>query len=527
MPIDPATFPSGPAADRAVLAIDLGTESLRAAVVDAAGRFLGMGRSPITTEYPAPGRAEQDPDEWDSAMGNAVRTAIRESGLKAEDIRGVAADGTTSTVICLDKAGRPLRKALLWSDIRAVEEAAILGSTGDPVLSRAGGGNPSAEWFPCKALWIKRHEPEIWNASSTILCLSDWLAWRLCGEFSLNLNTATMRGFYDSRRGGIPSGLYRAAGLEGLIEKLPSRAARPGQAVGSISERASELTGLPRGIPVAAGGGDAFIGTIGLNALRPGRVAMITGSSHVITAHVDAPIEAAGLFGSFPDALYEKSHLLEGGLASSGSVVRWFTQNFIGRSVAEAAEASGLSLLAYLDGLARGLPPGSDGLMVLEHWQGSRCPWVDSDSRGAIRGLTLLHRPEHVYRAIMEGVAFGTALILDRMETAGVPVEELRVCGGPSKSELWMRIHADVTGKPIVLPREPESVLLGSAILATLGAGLYRSLDEAAEAMSGTSGLVLPDPGRHAIYRKLLARYEATYEALKPLTRAEAKEPRP
>jgi ribulose kinase len=192
--------------------------------------------------------------------------------------------------------------------------------------------------------------------------------------------------------------------------------------------------------------------------------------------------------------------------------------------VADAAAAAGKKPLAYLDDLASKIPPGSEGLMVLEHWQGSRCPWVDSNSRGAIRGLTLLHRPEHLYRAIMEGVAFGTALILDRMGSAGVPVEELRVCGGPSRSELWMQIHADVAGKPILLPREPESVLLGSAILAALGAGLYPSLGEAADAMSGTADRVLPDPGRHAVYRRLLARYVATYEALKPLNHAEAKE---
>jgi len=510
--------------DDVVLAIDAGTESLRAAVIDASGTIRGLGRAPLRTAYPAPGRAEQDPAEWETALGIAARAAIESSGRAASDIRGVCADGTTSTVVCLDGAGAHLRPAILWSDVRATEEAALIGAAGDPVLARAGGGNPSAEWFPCKALWLKRREPETWRRASTIFCCTDWLAWKLSGERALNLNTATMRGFYDARNGGAPRGLYEAAGIGGLAERLPERAVRPGEVIGGLSAEASALTGLPRGIPVAAGGGDAFVGVIGLNALEPGQVAMITGSSHVITAHVRAPVSVRGLFGSFPDALYPGSDLLEGGLASSGSVVRWFAEGFISQKMAAAAEAAGMKPLAYLDKLAERIPPGSEGLIVQEHWQGSRCPWVDSASRGAIRGLTLLHRPEHLYRAILESVAFGAALILEKMEEAGVPIEGIRVCGGPSRSALWMQIHADVTGKPIALPREPESVLLGSAMLAALGAGLYPTLQEAAGAMSGTAGTILPDAGKHALYKKLLKRYVATYEALGPVSRAEAAE---
>lgn len=513
--------------DEVVLAIDAGTESIRAAVVDAEGRIRGIGRAPIHTTYPVPGQAEQDPSEWDEALGAATREAIAASKLPSRAIRGVAADGTTSTVVCLDDAGRALRKAILWSDIRSREEARRIGASGDPALARAGGADPSAEWFPCKALWIKRNEPAIWDRSATVFGLTDWLAWKLCGEKTSNLNTATMRGFYDIRNGGAPKRLYREAGMADLADKLPARMARPGEVVGWLTAEAANHTGLPQGIPVAGGGGDAFVGAIGLNALEPGQVALITGSSHVVTAHVANPINVKGLFGSFPDALYPGSNLLEGGLASSGSVLRWFTEGFVGDKVAAAASSSGKKTLAYLDELAEKIPPGSEGLIVQEHWQGSRCPWVDSTSRGAIRGLTLLHRPEHLYRAIMEGVAFGTALILDRMEAAGVPIEELRVCGGPSRSALWMQIHADVTGKPIALPQEPESVLLGSAMLAALGAGLYPSLHEAAAAMSATASHILPDSGKHAIYRKLLKRYVATYEALGPVARAEALEQAP
>jgi len=513
--------------DEFVLAIDCGTESIRAAVVDAEGNILSVGRAPIHTVYPAPGWAEQSPAEWEEALGVAVREALAASGKPPSSIRGVAADGTTSTVVCLDASGRAIREAILWSDIRAVEEARLIGATGDPILARAGGGAPSAEWFPCKALWIKRHEPETWNRTSTVFGLTDWLAWKLSGELTMNLNTATMRGFYDAKEGGVPARMYAAASMDDLPGKLPARTARPGELVGRLSDEAASRMGLPRGIPVAAGGGDAFIGTIGLDALEPGQVALITGSSHVVTAHVERPMQAKGLYGSFPDALYPGSNLLEGGLASSGSVLRWFTDNFIDGKVNSGAAAAGKSVLAHLDDLAGKIAPGSEGLTVLEHWQGSRCPWVDSASRGAIRGLSLLHGPAHLYRAIMEGVAFGTALILGRMEEAGVPIHEIRACGGPSRSQLWMQIHADVAGKPISLPREPESVLLGSAILAAQGGGLYASLREAASAMAGTSRSIQPNMEKHAMYKDILPRYVATYEALSPLAKAEAAGARP
>jgi ribulokinase len=507
--------------DATVLSIDAGTESIRAAVVDLSGRILGTGRSPLTTYYPAPGRSEQDPSEWESSLWKAIGQALAGVGDSARKICGIAADGTASTVVCLDAEGRHLGNALLWSDVRAGEEAAIIGASGDPALKRAGGGTPSAEWFLCKALWIKRNKPYIWENASVVFELTDWLSWKLTGRFSLSMNAAVMRGFHGGLKGGHPFGIFSGAGLDDLPGKLPARIVLPGEKIGGLNAEASSRTGLPAGLPVAGCGADAFIGTIGLDALEPGRVALITGSSHVITAHTESEIHAKGLFGAFPDALYPGSFLLEGGLASTGSVLRWFTEGFIGESARAAARAQGKSLLSYLDSLAAEILPGAEGITVIEHWQGSRCPWIDPDSRGVIRGLSLRHGPAHIYRAIMEAVAMGTRLNLERMEAAGVPVDELRACGGASKSPLWMQIHADVTGKPIRLPIEPESVLLGAAMLATIGAGIHGSVPEAAAAMARQGGTVIPDMAAHAAYTGLAKRYAPTYEAIRPLAKIE------
>lgn len=168
-----------------------------------------------------------------------------------------------------------------------------------------------------------------------------------------------------------------------------------------------------------------------------------------------------------------------------------------------------------LDELAAKIDPGSEGLVVLEHWQGNRTPWVDAESRGVIRGLTLKHTPAHVFRAIMEGVVYGTQIILQKMEEGGVVVDEIIACGGATQSDLWMQIHADVTGKRIVIPEEQQAVSLGSAIAGTIAAGIYPDLRVGADAMVRIAKVITPDKRKTEIYKEYVRQYEATYECLK------------
>lgn len=505
--------------DSFVLGIDAGTESVRAGVFDPAGRTLGFGVSPYRTVHRHPGWAEQSPRDWDAALVDSIRKALEASRVDPARVRGIGLDGTSCTVVFLDGLGEPLRDAVIWMDIRATAEAAEVAGSGDPALRYVGHGNVSPEWFPCKTAWVKRHEPEVYSAAKTVFEFTDWLAFRLTGERTVNIDTATIRWFYNVNEGGFPLSLYRKLDLEDVFAKVPTRIVRIGETVGGLSRELAGRTGLKAGIPVAGGGADAYMGVIGINALSPGTLALITGSSHLHIGITDREIHARGLFGSFPDALLPGLQVIEAGQISTGSVVNWFTTHFVNPEIAGAAAKAGCSVYDELNRRAAGLPPGSEGLVVLEHWQGNRTPWTDPFSRGVIRGLTLGHGPAHVYRAILEGVAYGTEVILRKMKEEGVRIQRVIACGGATQSPLWMQIHADVSGLPISIPEEQQAVTLGSAIAGAVAAGLHPDLGAAAAAMVRVRSVVEPDPKVHERYAPLVGHYTETYESLKDASR--------
>ena len=500
---------------RYVLGIDAGTESIRAAIFDENGVCLSFGTSDNTNMHKHPGWAEQSILQWENSMIEAINQAIKKSGISPDAIEGLSVDGTTCTVVFLDKTGKPLRDAIIWMDVRAHREAEEIAATKEPALKYVSFGNVSAEWFPCKVLWTKRHEPDVFKNANTIFEQTDWLIYQLTGNITLNINTTSVRWFYDALEGGLPKSLYETIGLGDMFEKLPSRVLRLGEVAGGLRGNIAEKTGLKAGIPVAGGGGDAFVAMIGLNAIHPGQISLITGSSHVHLGLLDKEIHVPGIFGSYPDAILPGYHLVEGGQVSTGSIIKWFKDNFVNSIIQQNAKQQRVDVYDILGKKAQDIPVGSEGLIVLDHWQGNRTPWTDPTSRGVIRGLTLRHTPAHLFRAMMEGIAYGTGVILGRMEREGVSIKELVTCGGATKSDLWMQIHADVTGKTITIPEEQQAAVLGSAILAAVGAGIYDSIEEAASQMVRVEKIIEPDMAKHEEYQFYVEQYVKTYESLK------------
>ncbi len=503
-----------------VMGIDAGTESFRAGVYDKTGRCLAFGVSPNKNIHRRPGWGEQEIAEWDTAMVEAIRKAIQTAGVRPDEIKSIGLDGTSCTVVFLDKNGTPLRDAVMWMDVRASKEAGEIAASGDEALEYIGHANLSPEWFPCKVLWIKRNEPDVYNAARTIFEQTDWMVYRLTGEITGNINTTTARWFYNNRKGGFPESLYNKIGLDDTLPKLPQRIVKIGEEAGRLTKEMAERTGLPEGIPVAGGGADAYIGVIGVNALEAGKLALITGSSQLHIGVSPVELHTRGLFGSFPDALLPGLNFIEAGQISTGSVLKWFLDNFLNSSIEQEAREKGVSVYEVLNERAAEISPGSEGLVVLEHWQGNRTPWVDATSRGVIRGLTLSHTPVHIYRAIMESVAYGTEMILRRMRESEFEVNEIIACGGATQSDLWMQITADVTGTPITIPTEQQAVSLGAAIAATVVAGMYSDLRQAADAMVSIAKRVQPIADNHRSYAEYVDQYDATYHALKDHSRS-------
>jgi ribulokinase len=489
-----------------VIGVDGGTESLRATVFDLQGKPLGTAATPYTTQFAPGARAEQQPEDWWHATGASVRGAMQAAGIAQEEIDAICVDTTCCSVVVLDERGDPLRPAIIWMDVRAGEEAHAVLETGDRALAvNSGGQGPvSAEWMVPKSLWLRRHEPELFAAAHTIAEYQDFVNWRLTGRRCASLNNATVRWHYATTRGGFPATLVEALGMPELLRKWPQEVLAPGEVIGTLTAAAAQHLGLSPSTLVVQGGADADIGVIGLGVNRPGQLALITGSSHLQFAVGEGEANVPGLFGSFPGAIYPHRSIMEGGQTSTGSIVAWL-RRFTGDT----------QDLATLNREAEALPPGADGLIVQDHFQGNRTPHTDPLSRGAIVGLTLAHTPAHVFRAIMEGVAFGNRAIIDRMAQAGFDATEITIGGGATRSPLWLQIHADIARRPVVVPEVAEAPSLGCAVLAAHGAGHFASIDDGIAAMVRPGRRIEPNPENVARYEALFGRYEALYPALK------------
>jgi len=502
--------------DLYVLGIDMGTESVRVGVYDPRGKPLAVVARVYKTTHPHPGWAEQDPNEWWSALVYAVHLAMRQANIKPEQVAGISCDSTTCTVVALDATNRLLRPAILWMDVRAVEQASRIAESTHSARKYNGGGPVSAEWYPCKALWLKENEPDIYRRAAHLVECTDWATFRLTNRWTTNINTASLRAYYDQRSSGWPIGFYEEIGLGDVLEKMSPDVLPLSEPVAGLSPQAAAELGLKVGIPVAQGGGDAWAAQIGLNVVEPGKVALITGSSHVLTGQSAVPASGKGFFGPYPDAVIPGQYTIEGGQVSTGSILKWFKDNFCTQLIAEA-DMLGVSCYDLLNEQARAIPPGSDGLIVLDYWQGNRTPYVDPEARGVMWGFSLHHTQAHIYHAIQEGICYGTAHIVRAMHAGGFEIRQFVACGGATKSREWMQMHADVTGIPITLTEVGDAATLGSAILAAVGAGLFATIQEAAQAMVHETDIIVPDEKRHVAYQFYVDAYIATYPQLQEL----------
>lgn len=491
------------------LTADGGTESLRARVYDLEGTELGSVAVPYTTTFSPGARAEQDPADWWANFVAASRGAIAKAGIDPGQIEAIAYATTCCSVVALDENGDALRPALIWMDVRAHEEADAVLATGDPALCVNGGGQGpvSAEWMIPKALWLKRNEPEIFDRAFRICEYQDYLTYHLTGEWAASLDNVGLRWHYRNDAGGWAGSMVRALGVEALLDKWPPRVVAPGEVIGTLTEKAAAELGLKTSVKVVQGGADALIGMVGLGVARPGQLAMITGSSHLQFGVTDAPLNAPGVWGSYADIVYPGRYVVEGGQTSTGSIINWLGRLTGGLDFDE------------LNAKAAALDPGSDGLIVQDHFQGNRTPYTDPLSRGAIVGLTLAHEKHHIFRAIMEGIGFGTRAILDAFGRAGYTSTEMTVGGGASASDLWLQIHADTSGLTVRVPSSPDAPSTGSAVLAAHGAGHYASIDEGIAAMVKPGRTIEPITANVARYEEIYQRYLALYPALKGVAR--------
>lgn len=519
--------PSVEASRSIVVGVDGGTESIRACCFNAEnGMTLGKSCAiPYTTNHPKPGWAEQDPDEWYENLGQAVRGAVDSlPSNNGDKIVAICVDTTCCSVVALDSNQKPLRPSLLWMDARSAPQTdeILTKCKGDPALNvNCGGEGPlSAEWMTPKALWIRQEEPEVWKRAQTICEYQDYINYKLTGVMCASSCNAASRWHWDgeecirnvpyNKHPGRPLSMYKTLGIPELADKLPQTCLPMGAIVGSLTPEAAKHLNLPEGLPVAQGGPDAFVGMIGLGCIHAGQLCLITGSSHLHCVVSSKATTAKGTWGAYRGAPLPGINFAEGGQSSTGSIVRW-AKNLFGTDLDYKT----------LDDEASLIPPGCDGLVALETFQGSRTPTTDPLARGALLGLTLSHTRAHIWRALMEAVCFGTRACIEGLESAGHKCEEIVIAGGATRSPIWLQMHADVTGKRVVVCENADAPLLGCAVLASVGAGIHKSVDDAVKQMVRTSDTIEPKKETSAIYTTLYERvYSKVSLAARPVAHA-------
>jgi len=362
-------------------------------------------------------------------------------------------------------------------------------------------------------LWVRDHEPQLFERTAQFLLPKDFVRYRLTGEFATDVSDASGTLLFDVARRRWSRDLAAALAVD---ERLLPQVYESTQITGQITAEAALLTGLRAGTPMAAGAGDQAASAVGNGVVLPGLTSATIGTSGVIFAYTEEPkLDPQGRIHTFCHAVPGKWHVM-GVTQGAGLSLRWFRDQ-LGASEAWYAERIGVDPYELILREAEKAPPGSDGLLFLPYLMGERTPHLDPGARGMWFGLTASHARAHLIRSILEGVAFSLRDALEIFGELAIPVREVRVSGGGSRSFLWRQIQADVYGREIVSVREAEGSAFGAALLAGVASGVYASVEESAREAIQVREQMLPHPGRLRVYDGQYQVYRRLYPAVREL----------
>jgi len=521
---------------RYVVGVDFGTLSGRALVVRVSdGAEVGTAvheytHGVIDRTLPATGErlpmdwALQDPEDYRDVLRKAVPAALADSGVDREAVIGVGVDFTACTAMPVTQDGTPLCQlpglegrphayAKLWKHHAAQPQAnrinALAHERGETWIRRYG-GRISSEWEFAKGLQLLEEDPEIYTRTARWIEAADWIVWQLCGVETRNRCTAGYKGIYQDGR--YPSRDYLAAldpaFADFVKEKIDHPLSALGGRAGGLTRQAAAWTGLPEGIAVAVANVDAHVTAPAAQAIAPGQMLAIMGTStcHVMNGSVLA--EVPGMCGVVDGGIVEGSWGYEAGQTGVGDIFAWFVDSSLPASYHEEAARRGLDPHQHLSEIASRQRVGQHGLVALDWHNGNRSVLVDHELSGVVVGLTIATRPEDVYRALVEATAFGTRKIIESFEESGLSVVELVVAGGLLKNPFIMQVYADVTRRALSVIGSEQGPALGSAIHAAVAAAAYPDVPSASLAMGKVRrDAYLPAPERSAAYDALYAEY--------------------
>jgi len=521
--------------------VDFGTLSGRAVVVRVAdGAELGIATHEYAhgvveerlpgSDLPLPPEwALQVPDDYRDVLRHAVPAAVAAAGIDPADVVGIATDFTACTMVPTLGDGTPLCEVdgladrphayvKLWKHHAAQGQAdrinQLAADRGEAWLPRYG-GLISSEWEFAKGLQMFEEDREVYDRMERWVEAADWIVWQLCGRYVRNACTAGYKGILQD--GAYPTPEFLGALAPGfgsfVTDKLDQPIGQLGDRAGGLTAEAAGWTGLPDGIAVAVGNVDAHVTAPAAQAVSPGQMVAIMGTSTCHVMNSDVLREVPGMCGVVDGGIVAGSWGYEAGQSGVGDIFGWFAESSVPAAYAVAAAGADESMHDHLTRLAAEQEIGEHGLLALDWHSGNRSVLVDHELSGLVVGQTLATRPEHIYRALLEATAFGTRVIVETFRDSGVPVEEFIVAGGLAKNALLMQIYADVTRLPLSIIDSDQGPALGSAIHAAVAAGAYADVPTAAKSMGKVrKSVYLPDERRAAAYDALFEEYLALHD---------------
>ncbi|MBQ4564229.1 MAG: xylulokinase [Lachnospiraceae bacterium] len=495
---------------RYLLGIDIGTSACKIAIFDRNGKVIVATTGDYPVYYPAAGWAEQNPEEWWSAVCKAIRMALEKGAVDPREIAGIGVDGQSWAAIAVDKEGNVLTNTPIWMDTRAKDICEELNrEIGEKEIFSLAGNSLQPTYTTAKILWYQRELPEVYEKTDKILQCNSYIAYKLTNQITQDVSQGYGFHCFDMRKGTWDLEMCERIGIP--MRLLPPIFACH-EVIGTVTEKAAEETGLVAGIPVVAGGLDAACGTLGAGVIRPGQTQEQGGQAGGMSICTDTYQADPRLILGYH--VIPGLWLLQGGTTGGGGVMRWMEREFGAYERAVAKERDTSSLAIYNE-LAEEVAPGSDGVVFLPYMSGERSPIWDPKAKGVFYGLDFSKTKGHLIRASMEGVAFSLQHNLEIAEQAGARVDVLRAMGGSANSRLWTQIKSDVTGKPIEVAASDTATTLGAAILAGVGVGMYESFEEAVALTVQTKRYHYPDSTKRGIYNKNYQTYLELYEQLK------------
>ena len=492
------------------LGIDIGTLGTKVLMVDAIGTVVAEHTSEYDLSQPYNGWAEQDPQLWWNATVEGIKAVLPK--VNAADVKGIGFSGQMHGLVMLDENGDVIRPAILWCDTRTGKECQqITQLVGKDRLIEITANPALAGFTASKIMWVKNNEPENYAKCRKILLPKDYIRYKLCDVFATEVSDASGMQLLD-----IANRCWSDEVLEKLdIDKnLLAPVYESVEVTGYITETASKLTGLCKGTPVVGGGGDNAAAAVGTGVVSDGKAFTTIGTSGVVFAHTSKmEIDKAGRVHTFCCAVPDQWHVM-GVTQAAGLSLKWYRDNLCSEEIAEA-EKLGTDPYVIMDKEAESIDIGCDKLIYLPYLNGERTPHLDNNARGTFAGLAVMHGKKHMIRAVMEGVTYSLRDCVEVLKEMNVPLSDMAVCGGGSKSPLWRQMLSDTFGLKVKTLTSNQGAALGAAILAMVGTGEYPTVEKACDVIIKEKDVHHPVAENTEKYNKVYTVFKKLYPALK------------